>query len=434
MRKDHYEIAGADRDWVERVGWRSVGDVLACSAGGVAAVSRSSDVVEVPIDPALGGPTNVFVKRYRYDRLEQRLKQAMRGTLLGISRGRREFEFLNEMRRRQVPTVRPIACGDRYGLAFLRASFLITEGVTGYQSLDLFAIQTLRRKPMPRAQRQALIEALAATIRQMHEAGVRHGGLFWRNILIRVDADGTFSFLMIDPDTHGRFTDARIPEADAVADLGEVVASAIGLGVRAGLKPFMKAYFQVPRLTADHRRLVAKILTVARELAPSERRRMAITDVIGWLRERTAAVESGRRTVRSFDSLEAFFSEVTARSDADAPRAASGKVIRFSFSGADAANDRTITLHDGCAVVSAALPAKADLKIRTDPKTLLAVVSNHADSYAMLRAGRLRIEGDPAVLCALIEHVDRGRSTAPSSQALSDNDPTVPMIHAETTT
>ena len=111
-------------------------------------MSHTSDVVQVPIDPAFGGPSHVFVKRYRYDRFEHRIKQAFRGTLFGKSRARREFDFLSEMRRRKVPTVRPIAFGDTYGPLFLHASFLITEGSEGFHSLDLFALNTRRRSPL----------------------------------------------------------------------------------------------------------------------------------------------------------------------------------------------------------------------------------------------------------------------------------------------
>ncbi len=376
---------------------------------------------------AFGGPTNVFVKRYRYDRLEQRIKQAFRGTLIGISRGRREYEFLNEMRRREVPTVRPIAYGDRYGLAFLHASFLITEGVEGFQSLDLFAINALRRKPLSKSERQELIEGLAAIIRQMHHAGVRHGGLYWRNILIRVPDSGGYEFLLIDPDTHGRFSDSRVPESDIVADMAEVVASAMALGQRAGLAPLMKAYLQVSRLTPEHKKLITKIVEGARALAPSERRRMAITEVIGWLRQRADAIGTDSQTAVSFDSVEDFFSEMTSSSDAPVRLSEAGKVIRFSFSGNDKAMNRTVTLDSGRATVSASRPTTQDLIIRTDPKTWLAVISGHPDAYPRLRAGRLRIEGDPTVLCTLMEHFDRRDSMSPTPKAKATTRP-----HAET--
>jgi putative sterol carrier protein len=420
MRKQQYEISVADREWIEKIGWRSVDDVLAWSAGGVAAVSRSSDVVEVPVDPAFGGPTTVFVKRYRYDRFEQKVKQAFRGTLFCKSRARREFEFLTEMRRRQIPTVRPIAYGDDYEHAFLRASFLITEGAEAFQSLDLFGLDARRRHSLKRSQRRELTEGLAVTIRKMHDAGIRHGGLFWRNILVGVRPDGGFQFLLFDPDTHGRLSDSPVPESSVVADLSAFVASAIALGQRVGLVALMTAYFRVSRLTAAQRKLTSRIIERAHTLAPSERRRMAVTEAIGWLRVRSADVQRGNRSARRFNSLDEFFDRMSPGPPASIPASKTNKAIRFSFSGTNGVNDafdRTVLLNDGRATVCAGRPSGHDLVIRTDPETWLAVISGHADAYPRMRAGRLRMEGNPTVLCTLIEHLDRKESTALSTAA-----------------
>ncbi len=389
-------------------------DVLAWSTGGVAAVSDTSDVVEVPVDSALDGPTSVFVKRYLYNRFSQRIKQSFRGTLFGKSRARREFEFLTEMRRRQVPTVRPIAFGDSYGHAFLRASFLITEGNKGLQSLDMFALNALRREPLKRSQRKALTKGLAATIREMHDAGVYHGGLFWRNILVGIQPDGEYRFVLLDPDTHGRLHASPVPESGVVADLSDVVASATALGRRAGLVAFLTAYFQVSRLTAEQRELASQIIQRARTLAPSEHRRMAVTEAIGWLRQRAAGVERGDFSIREFGSVEDFFDQISSGATASTPVSRASKTIRFVFSdttGESSRLDRTVILDGNQAAVVETQPAGQDLVIRTDPGTWLAVISGHADAYARLRSGRLRMEGDPSALGMLIEHLDQREST-----------------------
>lgn len=383
------------------------------SAGGVAAVSRSSDVVEVPVDPAFGGPASVFVKRYRYDRFGQTIKQAFRGTLFGKSRARREFEFLTEMRRRQIPTVRPIAYGDDYGRAFLRASFLITEGAEGFQSLDLFGLDALRRNSLTRSQRKELAKGLAVTIRKMHDVGIRHGGLYWRNILVCARPDSGYDFLLIDPDTHRRPNASRVSESDVVADLSEVVASALALGQRAGLLTLMTAYFQVSRLTTEQRKLTSRIIECAHTLAPSERRRMAVAEAIGWLRLRTASVDRGNHRVRAFRSVDDFFDSVSSCAAVSTPAPTASKAIRFSFSGTDGGNgafDRTVIVDGERVTVSAVRPVRHDLVIRTDPETWLAVISGHADAYARLRSGRLRMEGDPIILRTLMELLDRRES------------------------
>lgn len=412
MRQSRYEISTADRNWIDQIGWRCVDDVLKCSAGGVAAVSPTSDVVEVPVNPALGGPANVFVKRYRYELFEHRIKQMFRGTLFGKSRARREFEFLTNMRLRQVPTVRPIAYGDNYGRAFLRASFVITEGTAGFQSLDMFALHAIRHNPLTRSKRRRLTQGLATTIRNMHDAGIRHGGLYLRNILVREETDGEYDFLLIDPDTHGRLRASPVPEADAVADLSEVVSSAMALGQRTGLTTLMKAYFQVSTLTPHQKKLTAQIMAHALTLAPSERRRMAVTEAIGWFRQRGDRLRSQNPKGRAFSSVDDFFHGVSSGAADAAPDPKTSKVIRFSFSGPEGTFDRTVVVDGERITVSSTRPARQDLVIRTDPETWLAVVSGHADACARLRSGHLRMDGDTTVLGELMEHFDRTESTA----------------------
>lgn len=411
MRPQRYECSTIDRNWIAQVGWRSVGDVLASSADGVAAVSPSSDVVEVPLPSAFGGPSSVFLKRYRYDRFGQQIKQAFRGTLFGRSRARREFEFLTEMRRREIPTVRPIAFGDSFGRIFLRASFLITEGVEGFQSLDLFGLAAMRRGPVRRSQWRDLARELAATIRKMHDAGVRHGGLYWRNILLRARPDGGHDFLLLDPDSHGRLSTSRVPESAVLADLSELVASAMALGQRTGLVALMTAYFQVSRLSDEQRKLTSQIVARARTLVSSERRRMAVTEAIGWLRLRTTHANRGKPHAQSFRSVEAFFDAMRSNAiAAPVTETPTSRAIHFSFCGTNGMNgafDRTVIVDGERAEVSSARPDKYDLTIHTDPDTWLAVISGHADAPERLREGRLRMEGDPTVLHTLMEFLDR---------------------------
>ena len=58
---------------------------------------------------------------------------------MGKSRARFEYDVLAEMRRRGISAVRPIAFGERRSGGFLKACFLMTEGVTGAPSLDVLS-------------------------------------------------------------------------------------------------------------------------------------------------------------------------------------------------------------------------------------------------------------------------------------------------------
>lgn len=399
-----------DRAWIEPFGWRSVDDVLALTSQDVAAVSRSSDVIQVSVDHAFGGPETVFVKRYHYNKLGQRIKQMFRGTLFGKSRARREYEFLHEMSRRQIPTVRPIAFGERRRGLFLRASFLITEGAEGLQSLDLFALKALRNRSIKRADRLALIQCLAQTIRNMHDAGVRHGGLFLRNILVRQRSDHSYDFVLLDPDSHSRLFPSALPPEDALADLSEMVASAMAVGLKGGLLGFLRAYWQVSRLTKKHRSMITKVLERARRLAPAEQHRLAIAETIDLLRGQVAPDQSPSTSTAVVDSLDKFF-DLLDSAPAQLDRfAGKPKQIFFTVTdvpGAGGLVERKVTIEGGRITVSAKDGSKPDLTIRVDHETLLAILSGHPSGIMRVRAGGLHIKGDTRLLPILFGSLSR---------------------------
>jgi len=409
LGKQRFEIGAADRDWMTQIGWRSVDDVLACGSNNVAAVSRSSDVVRVPVDPSLGGPTVVFVKRYMYPRRSQRIKQMFRGTLLGKSRARWEYEFLSEMCKRGVPTVRPIAYGERRRGAFVHAGFVITDGSDQGKSLDLFALDLLRRCDQGRSERRVLTDGLASVIQKMHDAGVRHGGLYWRNILVHTQSDGTYWFSLLDPDTHGRLLPSAVSDEDVVADVSELLASAIALGLRGGLLRFAKAYYGVRVLSVAQRHLMAEALKRGRPLARAERKRMAITEAIAWLRKRVAAGRQHSGGASAIESLDEFFDVLrtsTVRSDR---RSSTSKTIHFSFSSDDAVGDaleRCVILEGDRFTVTTTDGSEPNLLIRSDAQTWLAVIAGRPEAYARVRAGKLRLQGDTQLLPTLIASID----------------------------
>jgi len=411
-------IATEDRAWIEKYGWRSVEDVLACASEEVAAVSRTSDVVHVPIDAAMGGPGSVFVKRYLYHERSQRIKQMFRGTLFGKSRARIEYEFLQEMCSRQVPTVRPIAYGEIHKWGFLRESFIITEGMEGGQSLDIFAIHARRNRMLAHAAKMSLIRGLATIIRRMHDAGVQHGGLFWRNILVREQADGGYDFSMLDPDSGARLFTSQVPLTNVMQDLSAFVASAMALDVRGGLRSFMCAYYQVTRLTSQHRQMIARVVEHARPLASQERRRMAVTEAIDWFRDRVKKTQRQSESMRTFASLDEFFDV------SQSCESASGKVskkkltFQFLFSDSDQAHEkyqRCVVIESGRVVVSSSCASKPDMVIHSDAKTWLTLISGRADAYVRLRAGRLRMQGDTSLLPILVEYIDELSQLATSN-------------------
>ncbi len=420
IRRERYEVAREDRAWIARYGWRSVRDILACASGDVAAVSRSSNVVRVELDGAPDdGPPVVYLKRYLYEQRGQRIKQMFRGTLFGKSRARIEYDCLREMCRRNVPTVRPIAYGEERVNGFLVRSFVLTEGTEGSNSLDLFAIDAIRRGSLDRAQRRRLIAELGLTIRNMHDAGVRHGGLYWRNILVRSNPDGGFVFTLLDPDTRARLSSTTVSTDDAVADLSELVASGMGLGIRLGLSGFMRAYFRATRLDSHHRAMIACVVQAAKKLAPAEQQRMAATEAIEWFRKRVEAARERPEAVRVFKSLDEFFDALSLGSGEDDSAVVGGGTIQFVFAddaGGNGSNHYEVVMDGDRVCVRSNRVSNPDLLIRSDAQTWLSVISGQATAFEQLSAGRLRLEGDTRLLTALAAHID-GRSLMEESSA-----------------
>lgn len=152
------------------------------------------------------GSGRVLLKRY----LHASPWLALRARLFP-SRARREFAALCELRGRGIPTLEPVACGEEDHGPMRRGSFLATVFLEGAMTLEAF----LDSWP-PRAERDRVLGEVAALVRRMHEAGLAHGTLFPRNIMLP-GAPGSGPLVFDAP--HGRFHPGPVPEAARADDL-----------------------------------------------------------------------------------------------------------------------------------------------------------------------------------------------------------------------
>lgn len=405
MPPEHVHVSESDQTWLEGLGFRSVRQVMKLPGDGAVALSGTSDVVRIETGAAPDGPPTLFVKRFRYDRLRQRLGLLFRGGICGRSRARFEFEFLEEMRRRGAAAVRPVAYGERRRLGLLRAAFLATEGAVGAVSLDRWVDDERRSGRIHAVERRGLIDDLGRAIRALHTAGVYHGALFWRNILVRRDSSGRFAFLFIDPDTRGRFFAGAIPAAAEDADLSNVAATGLAAGLRGGLTRLLRAYLGVTRLTLNERKRVRRIIGLARPRAHAEARRFAVAVGLERLRRHVAS----SRARPAVNSAEEFAALLQARLSADAAGRAelSGRrvVIRLTAAQVDDGPGRTLVVDGESVRIEPHVPAQADLLLDADVVTWLAVVNGRADVYDLLRRGGLQVSGDRRLLLWLADRV-----------------------------
>ncbi len=415
-RGEHIVVDRADQSWLTQLGLSSVRSVMRYRPGSVAAMSGTSETFAVDVDAGPDAPELIFVKRYAYRGWKARLKGMFRGTLLGTSRARFEYEFLNEMRRRGLPAVRPVAYGERRRAGFLAACFLITEGEVGAKSLDVYAGGRQGPRTEPPDERRRFIETLAHLLRRMHRAGVMHGGLYWRNILVADAGDGERRFHIIDPDRRGRLYHAEVPRPGVVSDLADFVATSASFARRTDIIRFARAYLDKSRLDEAEKGLLREIITTAARSTAQEAHRVAVGHSIEWLTKRMQQAGRGRQ----FDTVAAFFDHLAqawtqGRADLDADGDACIRLVFPGGAATGATETYTVTNGGGGLTITSGRgvettvqsggQTEARLTVTTDADTWLAIVNGRSDAFDLIRAGRLTIAGDTKLLPFLAKSI-----------------------------
>jgi len=375
---------------------------MAYRAKSSAALSRSSDVFAIELADQPAAPARVFVKRYHFESWRKRFRQAFRGTLLGQSRARFEYEFLTSMRDLGLPAVSPVAYGECRRFAFLTAAFLITRGEPDAVSLDNFAFDRLSRGARNIDLTRQLTTALGCEIRRLHRAGVLHGGLFWRNILIRRDADGVAELMFLDPDRRGRLDGGPISRRRAIDDVSDFISTGIAIGLRGGVTRFLRAYLHTSRLTPADRRYARQVVEKALPKVRSERHRVAIARLIHRLRERIETAGTSPDVIARFTNIDDYLLNL-ANGRHFVPSSVTG-VIHFAFAEVSYGNPpilATVSVQSGQLAVSRGNIGQPGVRVETDIATWLALVNARPEAFALLRSGRLRLSGDSTFLAKL---------------------------------
>ncbi|MEK6798411.1 MAG: lipopolysaccharide kinase InaA family protein [Planctomycetota bacterium] len=434
----------ADRAWLERAGLGDVGAVMRLTASTVAAIGTSSETFAVDLSHIPSAPKTVFIKRYRYRGWKAKLGQLFRGSWGGRSRARFEFEFLEEMRRRGVAAVRPVAYGESRGRGWLREAVLLTEGQEGCTSLDLWLLDR-RTGARSDSGRDRLFAALAAATRIMHELGVFHGGLFGRNMLVRDDGE-SWRVILLDPDRRGRLHAGPVPADSAVSDLAYLAATAHRLVRRTDQLRFLRRYldqctkrsdaasrvvggaagtesstrgdapFDRPtrpsRLDAQGKRFARDIAAAARPRLKQEAHRQAIAAAIRWLQRRTTQDRVRGAAAKPSSDVTTFFErlrgDVSSASPAvKIPAGVDGRVhLRVGDDRAGGSAEQwTLVLHGGRVDVRDGHHGRADLVIASEATTWSALLTGGTVAFQALRAGRLRLRGDTTLLPTVLDVV-----------------------------
>jgi UDP-glucose:(heptosyl)LPS alpha-1,3-glucosyltransferase len=132
-----------------------------------------------------GEPMVFYLKRHRLPlSWGQRLRCALGRPV--VTEGGREWDNILAFHDRQLPTVVPVAMGERVR-GGVQESFVLTRGLDEYESLERVAPKRFSPPLTQEAVREkrALIRAIAELTGSMHWRGYYHRDYYWAHIMLR---------------------------------------------------------------------------------------------------------------------------------------------------------------------------------------------------------------------------------------------------------
>ena len=186
------------------------------------------------------GGKRYFIKIHRGVGWKEILKNLtqLRLPVVSAENERRAIERLHEL---GVPTMTIAGYGRRGWNPARLESFLVTEDLGDTRNLEDLSRDWRESPPAPRAKR-ALIDAVAATARRLHESGVNHRDFYLCHLRVdpRQAVERPKIFVM---DLHRAQLRAATPRRWVVKDVGSLYFSALDIGLtRRDLLRFVKAY------------------------------------------------------------------------------------------------------------------------------------------------------------------------------------------------
>lgn len=170
-----------------------------------------------------------------------------------------EFRAIEAVARAGLATLSVAGFGNRGVNPAQRESFLVTDDLVGCDSLEELG-EGWRRHGADPVFKRALIERVAAIVRDMHGAGVNHRDLYLGHFLMSRQAmqarDACAPLYLID--LHRSQVRRRVPRRWQVKDLGGLYFSVARFGfTRADLFRFMTVYSNksLRRILKEDRRL-----------------------------------------------------------------------------------------------------------------------------------------------------------------------------------
>ena len=265
------------RDLLNRAGLDTFADFMAFSGGDVVKRLPNKTIMRMELASATG-PRRYFLKRHTGPvRWGERLRALCSG--FSPAWGRKEWEVIRVFQQSGIPTMTPVAAGERrFGRGY--ESFVMTEELTGFRSLESL-VPSRYAPPLDSAaiaEKRAMVRRVAELTRRMHEAGFNHRDWYLCHIFVRLDADGAWDLRVLDLQRVDRRRWLR--RRWIIKDLAALNYSAPpGVMTTGDRARFVKAYLNDGRALREHgtliRAIVRKTARIRRHDARLKRNRQA---------------------------------------------------------------------------------------------------------------------------------------------------------------
>jgi tRNA A-37 threonylcarbamoyl transferase component Bud32 len=219
--------------------------------------SPKTVVSMVEIAPESGLRT--CVKQHRYATVWGQIKNCFR-----YSKGKISWIAANELFRRGISDLKPLAYVEKARIGLLKESFFLMESPVDYLEMDRYLIKSFGNGQSRDliTKKRAFIQQFAQCIGRLHRSEIFHGDLKACNILARERA-GAWDFSFIDLDAVRLATEVN--SRKALKNLVQINCSIPGFLSYADRIRFLKWYLEIHPIPMRKRDLIKAVLEESRK-------------------------------------------------------------------------------------------------------------------------------------------------------------------------
>ncbi|MCF7957614.1 MAG: hypothetical protein K9M57_04105 [Phycisphaerae bacterium] len=220
-----------------------------------------------------GQGCTVYLKRFGRDRLKSLVKQWLSRRSMDAA-GMYDFAAAVDLARAGVPVPRPIAYGQEIGPFGEKRSFAIIEELPNAEALERLMPQWAQVKGNYKllANRRALIGQVAALARTMHDQGYYHRDFYLAHLFLCRDKFGQEKICLIDLQRVFKPIIAR--RRWQIKDLSQLYYSAKDYFSKTEMARFLRTYFDVAKLTPEHKLLIRAVVAKAKRIERHDRKKL----------------------------------------------------------------------------------------------------------------------------------------------------------------